>query len=382
MPRTSQFSKDDIAAKAIDLIREKGADALSARTLCAALGCSVSPIFTMFQNMDEVIDYTRAKTDKLFSNYVADVTDFDPAFKEFGLRLVRFARHERNLFEFLFLNKGNKDQGIPPKALECLSGICRTYDITREQSQMLFRQMWALTCGLSVLITQETDNYPEETVSEMLSIQFMSMLMLIKSGRQITSITPKRKDNCNKDMKHEIIDLQNVQVIGFAKEIAFKDSQKECPKAWADFIENIIKPVVFEKKQPDELQQAAFENGVGEFGLCTCSIPNHDCSKCALQNFGTCNDRTFTYVVGGMYKGGKVPEGMRLFDIPSGKWVRIHFEGGMAAFQEQFQKFNSEWLPAHPEFGWARNTVSMEWYKGTDIQSPDYQCGIMFPLEK
>jgi len=40
-----------------------------------------------------------------------------------------------------------------------------------------------------------------------------------------------------------------------------------------------------------------------------------------------------------------------------------------------------QWLPAHPEYKWAPNSCCMEWYQGTDIQSPDYQCGVMMPLE-
>ena len=100
------------------------------------------------------------------------------------------------------------------------------------------------------------------------------------------------------------------------------------------------------------------------------------------MNFGVCSKKTFTYVIGGIYKGGDIPEGMQLFPIQSGKWLKIHFEGGMKAFQEQNTKFHKEWLPAHPEYKWAPNSCSMEWYQGTDIESPDYQCGVMMPLEQ
>jgi predicted transcriptional regulator YdeE len=76
-----------------------------------------------------------------------------------------------------------------------------------------------------------------------------------------------------------------------------------------------------------------------------------------------------------------VPEGMQLFPIHSGRWLKMHFEGGMKAFQEQYEKFHKEWIPAHSEFKWIPNSCCMEWYHGTDIQSPDYQCGVMMPLE-
>ena len=182
-------------------------------------------------------------------------------------------------------------------------------------------------------------------------------------------------------MKHEIIELHDVQIIGMAKKIAFNEAKEECPKFWGEYVEKIIKPVLFEKQAPNAFQKVAFDNGVGEFGLCTCDIANHNCATCWEANFGACGKNTFTYVIGGIYKGGDVPEGMQLFPIHSGRWLKMHFEGGMKAFQEQYMKFHKEWLPAHPEYKWAQDSCCMEWYQGTDIQSPDYQCGVMMPLE-
>ena len=101
-------------------------------------------------------------------------------------------------------------------------------------------------------------------------------------------------------MKHEIVELYDMQIIGMSKKIAFNEAKEECPKFWGEFVET------------------AFDNGVGEFGLCTCDIPNHNCATCAEQNFGTCSKNTFTYVIGGIYKGGEVPAGMQLFPIHSG----------------------------------------------------------------
>ena len=181
-------------------------------------------------------------------------------------------------------------------------------------------------------------------------------------------------------MKHEIITLQDIQIIGMSRDIAFKMGPKECPKFWEEYVERIVKPVYMEGNTPNEFQQAAIDNNVGEFGLCTCKVPNHNCLTCANENFAACNAKTFTYVIGGEYKGGKVPEGMKLYPVPNGRWLKIHFVGGMKAFQEQYAYFHEEWLHQHPEFTIAKNSCMMEWYAGTDIQSPDYQCGIMLPL--
>ena len=125
-------------------------------------------------------------------------------------------------------------------------------------------------------------------------------------------------------MKHEIITLDGVQIIGMAKEIAFCKGQEECPKFWGEYVERIIKPVFMEHKAPDAFQQAAIDNGVGEFGLCTCDIPNHNCMTCAEVNFGVCSNKTFTYVIGGIYKGGSVPEGMTQRQVAEGSFRGRH----------------------------------------------------------
>ena len=70
-------------------------------------------------------------------------------------------------------------------------------------------------------------------------------------------------------MKHEIVELYDMQIIGMSKKIAFNEAKEECPKFWGEFVEKIIKPVIFEKQEPNAFQKAAFDNGVGEFGLRT-----------------------------------------------------------------------------------------------------------------
>jgi hypothetical protein len=42
------------------------------------------------------------------------------------------------------------------------------------------------------------------------------------------------------DMKHEIVELHDLQIIGMAKQIAFNDAKEECPKFWGEFVEKII----------------------------------------------------------------------------------------------------------------------------------------------
>lgn len=193
MPRSAYFSKDEIIEKALQIVREQGEEALSARSLSKVLNCSISPIFTVFKNMDEVNTCTMAAARKHFSDLVADVNEYDPAFKEFGLRLIRFAREEQNLFHYLFLRKNEASKGMHPKAQECIQNICDTFGISLAQADTMIRQLWTFSCGLAMLSSKDVETYTDEVVGEMLSFQFMSSITFLKSGEKVVNVIPNKK---------------------------------------------------------------------------------------------------------------------------------------------------------------------------------------------
>ena len=193
MPRSAFFSKEAIAAAGLEIIRKQGVEALSARALSKQLGCSLSPIFTVFKDMDEIQTAVRQAAAALFADYVKDVFDYQPAFKEYGMRLIRFAKEEQNIFQ-LFFERGNSLlDNAPVAALNCLGNIKDAYQLTEGQILILYRQLWAFTCGVAVLATQSPDEYPEEMISEMISTQFLSTLSFLKSGKTVVNVTPHLK---------------------------------------------------------------------------------------------------------------------------------------------------------------------------------------------
>ena len=193
MPRSAFFSKEAIAAAGLEIIRKQGVEALSARALSKQLGCSLSPIFTVFKDMDEIQTAVRQAAAALFADYVKDVFDYRPAFKEYGMRLIRFAKEEQNIFQ-LFFERGNSLlDNAPVAALNCLGNIKDAYQLTDGQILILYQQLWAFTCGVAVLATQSPDEYPEERISEMISTQFISTLSFLKSGRPLENVTPHLK---------------------------------------------------------------------------------------------------------------------------------------------------------------------------------------------
>ena len=69
MPPKPKFTKEDIIAAALELVSQRGMDALTSRDLGAKLGSSARPIFTVFENMEQVQQQVRAAAMKRFESY-------------------------------------------------------------------------------------------------------------------------------------------------------------------------------------------------------------------------------------------------------------------------------------------------------------------------
>lgn len=193
MPRQPRFSKDDIVAAGLRIVRTSGFEAVSARALGKELGTSSSPMFTMFKDMNEVMGAIHVAVEKTFTARMKGVTDYFPSFKEFGLRLVAFAKEDPNAFQMLFLGKDARPEIAESIARKCLGSVEQGYGLSSEQAEMLFRQMWPVACGIAALCVKHPEDFPEEEVSKTLSYHFSGIMSIIKSGKEPENIKPQLK---------------------------------------------------------------------------------------------------------------------------------------------------------------------------------------------
>ena len=191
MPRHPQFSKEDIVAAGLSIVRKGGLESVSARALGKELGTSSSPMFTMFKDMSEVLCAIRSAAEKLFVDRMEGVTDYFPAFKEFGMRLVSFAKNESNIFQMLFLGKRARPEIAERIARECLTHAGQGYGLTDDQADLLFRQMWPVACGIAALCVKHPEDFSDDIVSSTLSYHFSGIMTIIKSGRKVEDVKPR-----------------------------------------------------------------------------------------------------------------------------------------------------------------------------------------------
>ena len=69
MPRSYMFTREQVLGAAIELTREKGFAAVSARTLGERLGTTSRPIFSHFENMADVQKGIIGEANKIYQSF-------------------------------------------------------------------------------------------------------------------------------------------------------------------------------------------------------------------------------------------------------------------------------------------------------------------------
>ena len=190
MPPKPKFTKEEIVAAALDLVSEKGIEALTARELGARLGSSARPIFTVFNSMDEVQEEVRAAALKRFESYAEKAMHYTPVFKQVGMQMILFAMEEPKLYQLVYMseNAGATDfEGITQRlgdvAQLCVDVIQRDYSLSESDAKALFEHVWIYTFGIGALCATGMCRFSQEEIIQMLGQDFMAMLFYAKSGR-------------------------------------------------------------------------------------------------------------------------------------------------------------------------------------------------------
>lgn len=201
MPPKPKFTKEQIVAAALELVSEKGMEALTARELGERLGSSSRPIFTVFNSMVEVQTAVRDAAMERFESYAHRALDYTPAFKQLGMQMILFAMAEPKLYQLLFMSEidyacsfDDIFEQLGPLAVLSVEVISRDYGLAEADAKALFQHVWIYTFGIGAMVASKVCDFTEEQIIEMLGQDFMAMMFYAKSGRmnQPTPI-PKMK---------------------------------------------------------------------------------------------------------------------------------------------------------------------------------------------
>ena len=199
MPPKPKYTKEEIIQEAFEMAREKGIDSVVARELGKRLGISSTPIFTYFRNMNELYLEVRKLAMKEFETYTCHILDYSPSFKQYGLQMIHFAKIEPHLFRILYMQEYDHCQNydemflnLGPAASYCVEILQEEHGLQEKQAYLVFKQVWLYTFSICVLIVNKICSFDKKEISQMLSMQFQSTLMMVQTA-QVVDIEVTKK---------------------------------------------------------------------------------------------------------------------------------------------------------------------------------------------
>lgn len=189
MPPKAKFSREEIIDAAINIVREDGFDALTSRALGTKLGSSARPIFTVFQNMEEVQQEVIITAKQKYREYISKGLSQDLAFKGVGMEYILFSINEPKLFQLLFMTEQSQIPdltGVLPLIDDSYEQILRSiqsgYEIDKSSAEILYRHLCIYTHGIATLCATNMCRFTDEEVSSMIRQVCISILKSIKAG--------------------------------------------------------------------------------------------------------------------------------------------------------------------------------------------------------
>lgn len=165
MPKKPSTTKADMIEGAFRLIREQGHEALTVRNLASFLDCSTQPIMYQFPNTDILKDLVYQKADAFHSEYILATENL----LEMGIRYIRFAQEEPQLFRFLF--QSGRFSGLSlkeliqaPEAANVLAAVSAEEELTPEEATACFEPLIAVVHGYASLIANNGMKYDPDAI--------------------------------------------------------------------------------------------------------------------------------------------------------------------------------------------------------------------------
>lgn len=176
MPPKAKITKRMILDTVLDITRETGFETVNARSIANKLQCSTRPIFTCYENMDELKNEFLIFAYEYYNQYVINYqnsVDVRP-YLIHPLSYIEFAQEETYLFKLLFISDMDlqmtdiKDfyKEIDNKKRAVI--FSKAIGIRLECAKVIFLDLFLYTHGIAVLTAMKKLNLDRNSAEKML----------------------------------------------------------------------------------------------------------------------------------------------------------------------------------------------------------------------
>lgn len=159
MPPKAKITKDMILHTVLHITRETGFETVNARSIAGKLQCSTRPIFTCYENMEELKKDFLDFAYEYYLQYVSSFSSSEQVIPSLLLPLsyIEFAAEETHLFKLLFMNDMDlnmaeaKDFYNEADNAKKAAAFSETIGVELERAKVIFLDLFLYTHGIAVL---------------------------------------------------------------------------------------------------------------------------------------------------------------------------------------------------------------------------------------
>jgi len=154
MPPMRTITREAVLEAGLELVRVEGFDALSARRLARAMGCSTQPIYSVCGSMKDLQEAIEDRIKRYVTDRLASEPQSGrPAFLQLGLATLRFANDEPHLYtraaEFM---RSRLDRALPPPVLASMRMEPRLAHLSLAKLKRVHASLFLVSQGLTSLL--------------------------------------------------------------------------------------------------------------------------------------------------------------------------------------------------------------------------------------
>ncbi len=187
MPPKPRISRDMIVDAAFEVIKAEGLGMVNARNIAKRLDCSTQPILYYFSGMDDVKNAVYKKADDFHTSFIMDIQgEYPNPLLEIGMRYIKFAVTEKELFKFLFQSDKFDDKDLTElitadEFLPVLQMMSQAMGLSAEQTKKLFTLVFLTVHGIASLLANNSMAYDERHLQSLLAHTFKAGMLCIKT---------------------------------------------------------------------------------------------------------------------------------------------------------------------------------------------------------
>ena len=174
MPAKKKVPKNIILQAALDIVREKGIEAVNARSIAQKLRCSTQPIYLSFKGMNELKVEVFQMIDTEYNSFFTKHIDTKNYLVSVAKSHILFALEEKNLYKAMFLS--NIMDGVSLEDVanavwnkSTVLSVVKDFQIDELSAKKLFVQMWLFSSGLAVQLATNNMKVDENDIDLLLN---------------------------------------------------------------------------------------------------------------------------------------------------------------------------------------------------------------------